>query len=63
LPLSPTHSQRIDSVKTAYTLRTGQLAGKITKAMDSLFAVSYKTTEQRQAFDNAIETKLQEVCK
>ncbi|RDB05733.1 hypothetical protein [Runella aurantiaca] len=63
LPLSPAQSQRIDSVKTAYTLRTGQLAEKITKTMDSLFAVSYKTIEQRQAFDAATEKKLQEVCK
>lgn len=63
LPLSPAQSQHIDSVKTVYTLRTGQLAEKITKTMDSLFAVSYKTTEQRQAFDVATEKKLQEVCK
>jgi hypothetical protein len=63
LPLLPAQSQHIDSVKTAYTLRTGQLAEKITKTMDSLFAVSYKTIEQRQAFDAATEKKLQEVCK
>ncbi len=63
LPLSPAQSQHIDSVKTAYTLQTGQLAEKITKTLDSLLAVSYKTTEQRKAFDAAIETKLLEVCK
>lgn len=63
LSLSPAQSQHIDSVKTAYTLRTGQLAEKITKTLDSLFAVNYKTIEQRQAFDAATELKLQEVCK
>ncbi len=60
--LTDVQSHQIDSVKNAYTLRTGQLADKITKTMDSLFAVSYQTVEQRQTFDEATEKKLREVC-
>jgi hypothetical protein len=63
IPLSASQSQHIDSVKNAYTLRTVELADKITKTMDSLFAVSYQTPEQRHAFDEATEKKLGEVCK
>ncbi|WP_428666280.1 hypothetical protein [Runella sp.] len=63
IALTASQSKHIDSVKNEYTLRTGQLANKITKTMDSLFAVSYQTPEQRQTFDAAVEKRLQEVCK
>ncbi len=63
IPLTAIQSQQMDSVKNVYTLRTGALADKITKTMDSLFATSYQTAEQRQAFDVATEKMLQEVCK
>lgn len=63
IPLSEVQGRQMDSIKNVYTLQTGKLADKITKTMDSLFAVSYKTTEQRQAFDTATEKALQEICK
>jgi hypothetical protein len=63
IPLSDWQSRQMDSVKNVYTLRTGKLADKITKTMDSLFAASYKTAEQRQSFDVATEKVLQEICK
>lgn len=63
MELTVSQNQHIDSVKNEYTLRTGQLANKITKTMDSLFAVSYQTPEERQMFDVAVEKRLQEVCK
>lgn len=63
ISLTTAQSQHIDSIKTVLTMRTGKLADKITKTMDSLFAVSYQTPEQRRAFDEATEKQLREVCK
>jgi hypothetical protein len=63
IALTALQSREIDSVTNVYTLRTGALADKITKTMDSLFAASYQTAPQRQALDEATEKKLQEVCK
>lgn len=61
--LSAVQRREIDSIQNIYTLRTGQLADKITQTMDSLFAGRYQTPEQRQALDEATEKKLLEVCK
>lgn len=61
--LTATQSKEIDSIRNELTLRTGGLADKITKTMDSLFTLQYKTTEQRHEFDVATEKILQEVCK
>jgi len=63
IPLTTSQIQEIDSIKTVLTIRTGKLADKITKTMDSLFIASYQTPEQRQTFDAATEKMLQEVCK
>jgi hypothetical protein len=63
IPLTASQRQQIDSVKTVLTMRTGKLADKITKTMDSLFVANYQTPEQRQTFDAATEKMLQEVCK
>lgn len=63
IALTTRQSQEIDSIKKVYTLRTGQLADKITHTMDSLFAVNYRTPEQRQTFDLATEKMLQQICK
>ena len=62
LPRSAAKSAEIDSVKESYTLRTGVLADKITKTMDSLFANSYHTPEERQQFDEATEKVLLKIC-
>jgi hypothetical protein len=63
ISLTPSQSQHIDSIKTVLTMRTGKLADKITRTMDSLFVANYQTPEQRQTFDAATEKMLQEVCK
>ncbi|MEZ4901128.1 MAG: hypothetical protein R2822_04900 [Spirosomataceae bacterium] len=63
IPLSISQSHYIDSIKNIYTVRTGLLATKITKTMDSLFATNYKTLEQRQVFDTATEKILHNICK
>ena len=62
LPLSAAKSTEIDSVKASYTLRTGQLADKITKTMDSLFATNYHSSQERQQLDEEIEKVLQTNC-
>lgn len=63
ISLTASQSQQIDSIKTVLTMRTGQLADKITKAMDSLFTTTYQTPQQRQTFDVAKEKMLEEVCR
>ena len=62
LRLSPQKSAEIDSVKESYTIRTGELADKITKTMDSLFATTYRSQEERQQLDEATEKVLQKIC-
>lgn len=63
ISLTTSQSREIDSIKKVLTIRTGKLADKITKTMDSLFVTNYQTPEQRQTFDAATEKMLQEVCK
>lgn len=60
--LSVAQSAKIDSLKTSYTLRTGQLAEKITKKMDSLFTATYHRAEERQQLDDEIEKVLKTIC-
>lgn len=62
LRLSPKKIAEIDSVKESYTIRTGELADKITKTMDSLFSTTYHTPEERQQLDEATEKVLQKIC-
>lgn len=62
LRLSPEKIAEIDSVKESYTLRTGELADKITKTMDSLFATTYRSQEEREQLDEATEKVLQKIC-
>lgn len=62
LSLSAAQSAAIDSLKTTYTQRTEQLALKITKTMDSLFAASYHSPAEREQFDNAVEDVLKKTC-
>ncbi len=62
IPLTNVQKQEEDSIKTTLTIRTGELAERLTRSMDSLFAVHYKTVEERQQFDAAVEKKLGEVC-
>lgn len=60
----PTEAQKMeeDSLKESLTLRTGELATRLTFVMDSLFDAHYKTAEQREAFDRAMAKKVEEVC-
>lgn len=62
IPLTAAQKQEEDSIKTLYTARTGEVAVRLTRVMDSLFAVHYQTAEQRQEFDAAVEKKMQQVC-
>ncbi|WP_080057372.1 hypothetical protein [Spirosoma aerolatum] len=62
IQLTSAQSIKIDSVKENYTLRTGQLAEKITKTMDSLYAATYQHPEERQQLDDAVEKVLQTIC-
>lgn len=62
LRLSPKKIAEIDSVKESYTIRTGELADKITKTMDSLFSTTYHSPEERQQLDEATEKVLQKIC-
>lgn len=52
-----------DSLKETLTVRTGELATRLTYVMDSLFDVRYKTVAQREVFDEALARKVEEVCK
>ncbi|MBN8825302.1 MULTISPECIES: hypothetical protein [unclassified Spirosoma] len=60
--LTSAQSAQIDSVKANYTLRTGQLAEKITKTMDSLYTATYHQPDERQQLDDAVEKVLQTIC-
>lgn len=51
-----------DSIRELLTLQTGELATRLTFVMDSLFEKHYKTVEQRELFDKALEKKVGEVC-
>lgn len=62
IALTAAQSQQMDSVKNVYTVRTGALADKITKTMDSLFAMTYHNPEERQQLDEATEIVLQKIC-
>lgn len=59
-----TDRQRVeeDSIKEALTVQTGELAARLTFAMDSLFNKHYKTVEQREEFDKALAKKVGELC-
>ncbi len=52
-----------DSLKQILTVQTSELATRVTYVMDSLFDAHYKTIEQREAFDEAVAKKVEEVCK
>jgi hypothetical protein len=62
IPLTDLQKQEEDSIRQRLTLRTGEVAVRLTRTMDSLFEIHYKTVEQRQAFDVAVERKVQEMC-
>jgi hypothetical protein len=62
IALTAAQSQQMDSVKNVYTVRTGALADKITKTMDSLFSMTYHSPEERQQLDEATEIVLQKIC-
>lgn len=62
IALTAAQSQQMDSVKNVYTVRTGALADKITKTMDSLFSMTYHNPEERQQLDEATEIVLQKIC-
>ncbi|MBU1820992.1 MAG: hypothetical protein KKG00_05705 [Bacteroidetes bacterium] len=62
ISLTATQRQQEDSIKQALTLRTGEVAVRLMRTMDSLFDVHYQTVELRQQFDAAVEKKLGEVC-
>ncbi len=51
-----------DSLKETLTVRTGELATRLTYVMDSLFEARYQTVAQREAFDEALARKVEEVC-
>lgn len=51
-----------DSLKETLTVRTGELATRLTYVMDSLFDARYKTVAQREVFDEALARKVEEVC-
>lgn len=63
IAMTTAQSQQIDSIKIALTIRTGKLADKITKKMDSLFATTYKTPQQRDELDAVVEKLLHQNCK
>lgn len=62
IPLTYLQKQEEDSIRQWLTLRTGEVADRLTHTMDSLFKIHYKTVEQRQVFDVAVEKKVQEIC-
>jgi hypothetical protein len=62
IPLSDAQRYKSDSIKAALTLQTGRIASQVSSTMDSLFALHYTTIEQRQAFDEAVEKKIGEIC-
>jgi hypothetical protein len=61
--LTEAQKKQEDSLKQSLTLRTGELATRLTFVMDSLFENRYKTVEQREAFDNALAKRVGEICK
>jgi hypothetical protein len=60
--LTEAQKKQEDSLKQSLTLRTGELATRLTFVMDSLFENRYKTVEQREAFDNALAKRVGEIC-
>ncbi|MFN4145940.1 MAG: hypothetical protein ACK4GN_08970 [Runella sp.] len=62
LRLSEREIAQFDSVKTALTLTTTQMAEKIDKIMDSLFTTTYKTIPQRDSLDATTERMMKEIC-
>ena len=62
LPLTDLQSQQIDSLKIKYTALTAELASKITKTLDSLFAKTYRTPEQRRELDAETAKIKKEIC-
>ena len=63
IPLTEAQRMEEDSLKQALTVQTGELATRLTFVMDSLFETNYKTVEQREVFDKALEKKVEEICK
>jgi hypothetical protein len=62
ISLTETQKQQEDSIKQALTLRTGEVAVRLMRTMDSLFEAHYQSVELRQQFDAAVEKKLGEMC-
>lgn len=62
IPLTEAQKQEEDSIRNVLTIRTGEVAVRLTRTMDSLFDIHYKTVERRQEFDTAVEKKLKEIC-
>ncbi len=62
IPLTEAQKMEEDSLKQTLTVQTGELATRLTFVMDSLFEAHYKTIEQREAFDQALAKKVEEIC-
>lgn len=62
IPLTESQRAEEDSLKQTLTVQTGELATRLTFVMDSLFEAHYKTIEQREAFDQALAKKVEEIC-
>jgi hypothetical protein len=63
ISLTGQQRQEADSIRTTLTVRTSEVAVRLTRTMDSLFDIHYQTVEQRQAFDAAIARKVDEWCR
>lgn len=62
IPLTESQRAEEDSLKQTLTVQTGELATRLTFVMDSLFEAHYKTIEQREAFDQALAKKVEQIC-
>ena len=62
IPLTEAQKAEEDSLKQTLTVQTSALAKRLTFVMDSLFDAHYQTLAQRDAFDQALAKKVEEVC-
>ena len=63
ISLTEAQKSEEDSLKKTLTAQTGELATRLTFVMDSLFEAHYETIEQREAFDRAVASKMEEICR
>ena len=60
--ITPAVLHQNDSIAKDLTQRTSDMAGKITRTLDSFWKNKYKTLEQRQVLDKAVEEIVNSKC-